>query len=212
MCANKNMNNPCCNSSLPSNDCNILGPFLAVNEACIKAEPPPPVSSGTVIPFSSGITPINLSTLLSGIPGIPSLIGFGTALPGFIPINDEFDTSGFATEAFSFSRSGTITAISASFTVTIGINALVGVTTVNARIYRAPEGSTVFTATSASIDLAPTFTGIVSTGITAFGSADITPVPLVRGDRLLMVFSITTSGVTVLQTLTGTASAGITIE
>ena len=211
MCADKDMNNNDCDCHLESSECNILGPFLAVKESCVKPTPPP-VRTGMVIPFSSGITLVNLSTLANGVIGLPSLIGFGTALAGFTPINNEFDTSGFATEAFSFSRSGTITAISAAFTVTIGINALVGVTTINARIYRAPEGSTVFTGTTATIDLTPTFTGIVSTGTTAFGSADITPVPLVRGDRLLMVFSITTNGVNVLQTITGTVSAGITIE
>lgn len=117
-----------------------------------------------------------------------------------------------ATEAFSFSRSGKITAISASFTTTIGINSLAGITTINARIYLAPEGSTVFTATNATVDLAPSFSGIISTGETAFGSAIITPVPLTMGDRLLMVFSISTNGVTVAQTITGTVSAGITVE
>ncbi|WP_054768654.1 exosporium glycoprotein BclB-related protein [Lysinibacillus parviboronicapiens] len=208
MCANNFMNHGGCGcSSSCNNECSALGPFVAIDAACIL----PPQATGSIIPFSSGITTVILASLATGLITAPSLIGFGTAIPGPTILGNTIDLSGVVTEAFSVPRPGNITAISASFTATLGVT-LVGTTTVTATVYRAPAGSTLFTATSATVNLAPAFTGIIAVGQTAFASATVPPVPVVTGDRLLMVFSITTAGVTVIQTLTGTASAGITIE
>ncbi|EON71228.1 exosporium glycoprotein BclB-related protein [Lysinibacillus sphaericus] len=209
MCTNNFMNHGgCgCSSGNGNGQCTALGPFVAIDAACII----PPQATGSIIPFSSGITPVILASLVTGLIATPSLIGFGTAVPGVTIVGNTIDLSGIVTEAFSVPRPGNITAISASFTATIALAVIAGTTTVTATVYRAPAGSSLFTATSATVNLAPAFTGLVSLGQTAFASANVAPVPVVTGDRLLMVYSITTSGVTVVQTLTGTASAGITI-
>jgi len=201
------LNNSMCGCSKNGNgECTALGPFVAIDAACITT----PQATGSIIPFSSGVTPVVLASLVTGLIATPSLIGFGTAVPGVTILGNTIDLSGVVTEAFSVPRPGNITAISASFSATIAI-ALIGTTTVTATVYRAPAGSTVFTATTATVNLAPAFTGAIALGQTSFASANVAPVPVVTGDRLLMVYSITTAGVAVAQVLTGTASAGITI-
>ncbi|MFJ7737009.1 exosporium glycoprotein BclB-related protein [Lysinibacillus sp. NPDC097287] len=206
MCSNC-MNNGGCGRG--GNDCANLGPFIAVDAACITT-PPPPTVTGSIIPFSSGVTPVVLATIVGGLVGVPSLIGFGSAVPGVTVLGNTLDLSSVVTEAFSVPRAGNITAISASFTATAAVT-LAGTTVVQATVYKAPAGSTMFTATNATVNLAPAFTGVIAVGGTAFASSTVTPVPVVAGDRLLMVYSILVDGITVIQTLTGTASAGITI-
>lgn len=188
-------------------ECKQLGPFLAVDKACIV----PQANTGSIIPFSSGLTPVALATVALGLVGVPSLIGFGTATPGVTIVGNTIDLSAVVTEAFAVPRAGNITAISASFKELLGVT-LLGTTTINARIYKATGNSAVYTATDASVNLTPSITGPVSVGQIFSASANLTPIPVAMGDRLVMVYSITVSGVTVVQVLTGTASAGITIS
>ena len=197
-----------CSSRSGNMDCPNFGPFLAVDAACIN--PQQPTAEGSIIPFSSGVTPVALTSLVTGLIATPSLIGFGSAVPGVTLLGNTLDLSGVVTEAFTVPRAGSITGLSASFSATVAI-ALIGSTTVTATIYRAPAGSTTYTATDATVNLAPAFTGAIALGATAFGSGSFAPVPVTAGDKLLMVYSITTTGVAVAQVLTGTASAGITI-
>ena len=189
-------------------NCTDLGPFRAIDAACIV----PPANTGSIIPFSSGVTPALLVSALTGVAGTASLVGFGTAIPGVSVAGNMIDLSGVVTEAFSVPRAGNITAISASFTTTVELTLLGTTVTVNAQVYRAPAGSTIFTATNATVDLAPPLTGTIALGDTVNATASLAPVPVVAGDRLLMVFTINSAGTTLIQTATGTASAGITIS
>ncbi|GLC89518.1 exosporium glycoprotein BclB-related protein [Lysinibacillus piscis] len=205
MCLN---NSSCGCSSNGNNGCSSLGPFVAIDAACIT--PPSVSATGSIIPFASGPVPAVLATLATGLVGTVSLIGFGSAVPGVSLVGTDIDLSAVVgTEAFSVPRNGNITAISATFSATVAA-ALLGTTTVHAQVYRAPAGSNIFSPTTASIDLAPAFTTI-AIGSTASATANVAPVPVVAGDRLLMVFSITATGITVANVLTGNASAGITI-
>ncbi|CAM5195730.1 BclB domain-containing protein OS=Lysinibacillus sphaericus OX=1421 GN=LS41612_01905 PE=4 SV=1 [Lysinibacillus sphaericus] len=202
------MSNSGCGCSSRGMECHALIAFLAVDAACIT--PSQPATGGSIIPFSSGVTPVVLTSLVTGLIATPSLIGFGTAVPGVTLVGNTLDLSGVVTEAFTVPRAGSITGLSASFSATVAI-ALVGSTTVTATIYRAPAGGTTYTATDATVNLAPAFTGAIALGATAFGSGSFAPVAVSAGDKLIMVYSITTTGVAVAQVLTGTASAGITI-
>lgn len=190
------------------NNCNALGPFLAIDAACII----PPPNTGSIIPFSSGITPVVLTSIAGGLVGTTSLIGFGTAIPGVTLAGTTIDLTGVATEAFSVPRAGNITAISATFTTLAALDLLGTNATINAQVYRAPADSNIFTATGATVNLTPPLTGTLALGAIASGSANVPPVPVAQGDRLLMVFSVTATGVTLVLTVTGTANAGITIS
>lgn len=201
MCMNNSM---CGCSNNNQNECHALGPFEAIDAACITTPP----ATGSIIPFSSGIVPVILTSVLGGAIGTVSLVGFGTSIPGVTLTGTNIDlTAVTGTEAFSVPRDGTITSISASFSATVAVT-LTGTATVRAQIYRAVAGSNVFSPTDAFVDLAPALSTI-AVGTITFGTRNVTPVPVAAGDRLLMVFSITSSGI--VAAVEGNASAGINI-
>ena len=204
MCLNNSMCG-CSGNRHGNGECNALGPFVAVDAACIT----PSVATGSIIPFSSGVTPVALVSLATGLIGTVSLVGFGTSVPWIALAGINIDlTSTLVTEAFTVPRPCTITSISATISATAALT-LTGTATVRAQIYRAVSGSNVFSPTGAFVDLAPALPLLaLAVGTIASGSANVS-VPVSTGDRLLMVFSMTTTGVAA--TLAGNASAGITI-
>ncbi|MDM5230754.1 exosporium glycoprotein BclB-related protein [Lysinibacillus pakistanensis] len=205
MCMNC-MNSACGGCANKNNECTALGPFEAIEAACITTPP----ATGSIIPFASGTVPVALAAVAGGAIGTVSMVGFGTSIPGVTLTGTNIDLAGATTgmEAFSVPRAGTITSISATLSVTVAVATFTGTATVRAQIYRAPAGSNLFSPTDAFVDLAPALTSLVVGAIT-FGTRNVTPVPVAAGDRLLMVFSVTTSGAAAL--VTGNASAGINI-
>lgn len=198
------MNSMCGGCGNHNNECPALGPFEAIDAACITTPP----ATGSIIPFASGIVPVVLTSIAGGLVGTVSLVGFGTSIPGVTLVGTNIDLSTLVgTEAFSVPRAGTITSISATFSATLAVD-LLGTVTVRAQIYRAVAGSNIFSPTTAFVDLAPSLSTI-ALGTIAFGTANVAPVPVAAGDRLLMVFSITSSGI--VASVTGNASAGINI-
>ena len=127
---------------------------------------------GSIVPFSSGIIPAVLVTTALGLVATASAIGFGTSVPDIIigPL-DTINLGILPSEAFSVPRAGNITAISASFVTTAAVALLTGPTTIRAQIYRAPQGSTTFTATGAFVDLAPPLPAPIAIGAIATGNA-----------------------------------------
>ena len=114
--------------------------------------------------------------------------------------------------AFSVPRDGTITDISAYFSVVLGLSLLGTDITVNAQLYSSTTPDNIFTPiTGAEVDLEPTFSGIISVGDIASGITSGLTIPVTAETRLLMVFTITAEGVDLVNILTGYASAGITI-
>jgi len=204
MCLNNSMCG-CSGNGHGNGDCTALGPFVGIDAACIT----PPVATGAIIPFSSGIVPVVLVSLATGLIDTVSLVGFGTSVPGVSLAGVNIDlTAAGTTEAFTVPRPGTITSISATL-ATVGALTLTGTATVRAQIYRAVQGSNVFSPTAAFVDLLPTLPALaIAPGTIVSGNANVS-VPVSTGDRLLMVFSVTTSGV--VATVTGNASAGINI-
>lgn len=190
------------------NVCKAVGPFTAPQAACA----PPPVRIGTMIPYASGKTLVNLSTNAIGSALNYAFIGFGAAIDVVGPLFGSIDVATVLDEAFSVSRAGALTAISASYTEPSTFNLGNRIFIVNARIYRATAGSTSFFATNATVDLNP-LTGNIIAGTTIHGENDNFPPVLVKaGDRLLMVFSLTEVGAVGVGNLQGRVSAGLTIE
>jgi len=205
------MNNSMCGCSSNNNVCENFGPFLAVDAACITN--PPAATVGSIIPFSSGLIPVELAILGSGLISTGSIVGFGTSIPG-VTIGNTIDITtgvpGVLSEAFSVPRAGTITSISASLTAIAAVGTIFGSVTVRAQIYRAVAGSNVFSPTTAFVDLAPAFSSVALFPI-AFNTKSVS-VPVAAGDLLLMVFSATSSATgAAVFTVSGAASAGINI-
>ncbi|MDW0118813.1 exosporium glycoprotein BclB-related protein [Sporosarcina thermotolerans] len=203
----------CCgnNNGIFQNRCHTLGPILAVDQNCLPpaTAPTAPAAQGSIIPFASGAVPVALTTVAGGVVGVPFFLGFGTAVPGTITggVIVLPTVGGLLNEAFTVPRPGTITSISATFTITVALT-LAPTATVRAQIYQAPAGSDTFSPTAAFVDLTPQLTTGLAVGSILTGSA-AAAVPVATGDRLLMVFTLL--GVTVIAAVTGTASAGIAI-
>ncbi|MFJ7934585.1 hypothetical protein [Sporosarcina sp. NPDC096371] len=172
-----------------------------------------PPSGCKNVQFSSGVSPVVLTTLANGVVGEPSIIGCGTAVAGVISTDGNIYSTGPVPEAYTVQHAGAITNISASFTITTVYNVIGQDAIVHAQVYRAPAGSDIFMPTGASVDLAPALTSLLPVGTTLTGAmAVIPPVTVDCGDRLLVVFTMSGSIGDVASTVTGTASATVTIQ
>jgi BclB C-terminal domain-containing protein len=165
-----------------------------------------------IIPYASGL-PITMTTILGGLAGLPSVVGFGSSASGLTLLGGAIDATSLTNMAFSVPRDGTITAMSSTFSTTLAL-ALIGTSiTVQAQMYSAPEGSNNFTPIpGAVVMLAPTLTGIVAIGATASGNTTGLSIPVTAGTRLLLVYSATASGIGLVNTVVGYASAGVSID
>jgi len=191
------------NESLTIKKCDNLRTFTANDINCISTSIP---IGGSIIPFSSGFEFILIGDNFGNGTNNVGLIGFGSSVSLVPLIGNTINLIGLPNEAFTVSRDGIITSISASFTYLGGVLDL-ETATVRAQIFRAPVGSNSFTATSARVDLAPSITALSGIGEISFGTANIPPVSVAVGDSLIMVFHVLEAGVAIA----GYASAGINI-
>ncbi|GAB0168612.1 exosporium glycoprotein BclB-related protein [Lysinibacillus sp. CTST325] len=197
------MNNCERNNESATFKCDRFGTFTTNDVNCINPSIPP---EGSIIPFASGLQFILIGNNFGNGTNNVAPIGFGSFVFPVTLIGNTINLNGIPNEAFTVPRDGNITAISASFTYLVGVVDL-ETATVRAQIFRAPVGSNSFTATSASVDLAPSITALSGIGQISFASANIPPVPVVGGDSLLMVFHVLETEVAIA----GYASAGINI-
>lgn len=167
---------------------------------------------GAIIPYASG-TPAVMTTILGGLVGTTSVVGFGINTPGVSLVGGLIDATSLTNMAFSVPRDGTISSIAGFFSNTVAL-ALVGTTvTVQAQLYSAPAGSNSFAPVpGASVTLAPSLTGIVSIGSTSSGQTTGLSIPVTAGTRLLLVYSATATGLSLINTVTGYVSAGVGIN
>lgn len=173
-------------------------------------------TGGAIIPFASG-SPVTLTTLIGGLTGTTSLVGFGNSVSGVSLVGSNLDLTGatgtLLNFAFTAPRSGSITSMSAFFSTTKAVS-LVGTTiTIQAQLYKALSASNTFTPVSgAAVNLAPGLTGVLAIGTASSGQTTGLNIPVAAGDRYLLVFSATASGLTLVNTIEGYASAGVNIN
>jgi BclB C-terminal domain-containing protein len=161
-----------------------------------------------VIPFASG-APAVLTGLVGNIVGTTTLVGFGSSFPGVSLTGGNISLvggAGVATNyAFVVPRDGTITSISAFFSVVVGLS-LLDTPDVTAQIYAStdPDSNTFAPVPGALVTM--TLPAVTVLGTTVSGTTSGLSIPVTEGTRLLMVFSGTS---TLVITLTGYASAGL---
>ncbi|MDF2648687.1 MAG: hypothetical protein K0Q73_4492 [Paenibacillus sp.] len=175
-----------------------------------------PSGNGAIIPFASG-SEFEMRTTTAGDSNVVGLIGFGAngigvESAGTIDISVNILNP---YQAFSVPRNGTITSISALFSVVeVDIPSLVDVT-LTAQLYSAPPNTDEFTAIpSASVVLATDITEAIPPGDIRSDITNNLNIPVLAETRLLMVFFTTasTGSIALLDTgLTGFASAGVNI-
>ena len=169
---------------------------------------------GAIIPFASGI-PISMTTILGGLTGIPSFVGFGSSAPGLTVLGPTIDLTNAAGTlsnfAFSVPRDGVITSISAFFSTTVAL-ALVGSTiTIRAQLFASTTPDNIFSPLPAIVTLAPTLTGLISVGDIFSGISTGLGIPVTAQTRLLLVFYADAAGLSLINTVDGYASAGVNI-
>ncbi|MEK3886279.1 exosporium glycoprotein BclB-related protein [Bacillus sp. FSL K6-3431] len=181
---------------------------------------PPGISGGgAIIPYASG-TPAVLTTVLGGLLGTTSLVGFGSSATGVSLVGGTIDLTGaggtLLNMAFSVPRPGVITSISAYFSNTLPVDLLLSTVTITAQLYRAlpaPLSNTFAPIPGAAVALAPPLTGLVALGTVSQGTTSGLAIPVAPGERLLMVFSAQeTSGIPIAAAIVGYASAGVAIN
>jgi len=171
--------------------------------------------ASAIIPYASGGL-ATLNIVAGGLAGTPAYIGFGSSAPGVTVFGNAITlgaTSGIANFAFTMPRAGTITSISADFTVIAATSLAITPTVVIAQLYSAPAGSNTFQPLSGTqLTLSPGIT-LLSVGQLLSGNL-ATNVGVAQGDQLLMVFAAAnpTGGILVLVgSINGYASAGVAI-
>jgi BclB C-terminal domain-containing protein len=118
-----------------------------------------------------------------------------------------------ANMSFSVPRDGTITDITAYFSIVLALSLAGTDLTVTAQLYESTTPNNIFSPVAGTaIALTPPFSGIISVGDIATGSLTGLSIPVVTGTRLLMVFSVTAEGLSLINTVTGYASAGVSIS
>jgi BclB C-terminal domain-containing protein len=167
---------------------------------------------GAIIPYASG-APIEMTTLLGGLAGTTSVLGFGTSATGISLIGGSINAATLTNFAYSVPRSGTITSISGFFSVTLGLNIIGSSLDIHAQLFSAPAGSNLFLPVPGAVaNLTPSLTGVVNVGDTASGTTSGLSIPVIAGSRLLLVYSTTMTGFGVGNVVTGYASAGVSID
>ncbi|WP_343534467.1 exosporium glycoprotein BclB-related protein [Pedobacter sp.] len=170
-------------------------------------------SSGTIIPYASGPTPIVMTTIAGGLSGTVSVLGFGNSAIGISLAAANINATSIANFAFVAPKNGTITSISGMFSTTVALSVLGTTITVTGQLYSAPANSNDFSPVAgATVTLAPGLTGIASIGTTMSGSTTGLSIPVTIGTRYLMVYRATATGITLINTVTGYASAGVNIN
>ncbi len=172
--------------------------------------------SGAIIPFASGL-PVALTTILGGLVGTSSMVGFGSSATGVSIVGGIIDLTGAAGTllnfAFSVPRDGTITSIAAFFSTTVALSLVGSTIEITAQLYSSPTPNNSFTAVpGAVVTLAPPLTNILAIGEISNGISSGLAIPVTAGTRLLLLFSATATGISLINTVAGYASAGLTID
>jgi BclB C-terminal domain-containing protein len=172
---------------------------------------------GAIIPYASG-TPAILTTVLGGLAGTTSLVGFGSSATGVTIIGTTIDLTGaggtLLNFAFSVPRAGTITSIAAYFSTTAALSLIGSTVTITAQLYSSTTPNNIFTPIpGAVVNLAPPLSGLVSIGTISNGVTTGLAIPVTPETRLLLVFSAdVTGGIDIATTVVGYASAGVAIS
>jgi BclB C-terminal domain-containing protein len=166
--------------------------------------------SGAIIAFSSGPTPVALTTALGGIVSTPQLIGFGSSVviaTAFTP--PLVLTAG--NEAWIAPRGGTITAFYADFTSSVAVS-LPESADIIAALFTAAAGFQSFTAV-ATVSVTLSVSGGLTIGQYVTNAATGLTATVTAGSRYVIVYYLSSLTGLVAQTVVGgTVGGGIAIS
>ncbi len=176
---------------------------------------PGPAGGSSIIPFSSGL-PVELRVQANGLPGIPALLGHGTAGNTLEALGDAIDITfpepALINFAFLMPRDGILKAIAASFSFTT--NEYLGSERLFIRAHLFAGNANLFTGLpGAFVDLEPVINNNrIEIGNFSKALVDNLNIPLNAGQRLLLIFSARTENTCSERRFSGFASSGIAIS
>ncbi len=176
------------------------------------------VGLGSIIPFASGSIPLSLDSAADGTIGIGGIIGFGDSTVTITPITTPpINLVAVGNFAFAMPRNGSITGVSAFFSVTGADAGVVSSVIVTAQLYESTTpGSNLFSPIpGTAVTLAPALPvagGLITAGTTTEGILTDLDIPVTAQTRIIMVFSITAPGAVAAASVAGYASGGVSIE
>ncbi|WP_315975843.1 exosporium glycoprotein BclB-related protein [Parapedobacter soli] len=165
---------------------------------------------GAIIPFSSG-APVSMTTLIGGLTGTPSVVGFGNNAQLLSILGSTIDLTTSPNMAFTMPRDGTITDLSAFFSATTGIT-LFEPLTIHAQLYQSTTPNNIFTPIENAEVTLPKLDGFVNIGDTRNGQASGLSIPVTAGTRILLVVYVSTIGSPIATAVNGYVSAGLAIR
>jgi len=154
-----------------------------------------------------------LTTVLGGLAGTGSAVGFGTN-EVVQPLAGVIDITGLMNVAFSMPRDGTITSMSAFASVGAAVLLVGSTVTLTAQLYESTAPDNTFTPVpGAVVTLAPPLTGLIAIGATSSGTTSGLAIPVTAGTRLLLVFSAAvTAGIDIATVINALTGAGVAIQ
>ena len=159
--------------------------------------------------------PVAPTTLIGGLAGFPSVVGFGNS--GTLPtvLGTTIDLTGaaglLANFSFSMPRDATITSISAYFSVTAALTLGIGTIDITAQLYQSTTPDNTFSPIPGALVTLPPLSGLISIGDNVSANSGPLSIPVTEGTRLLLVFSATSTGLAIAATAGGYASAGVNL-
>jgi BclB C-terminal domain-containing protein len=143
--------------------------------------------------------------------GLPSIVGFSDNFQLPTVLGATIDLTGLTDLTFMVPRDGTITSLSAFFSVTVGLSVLGSDINVTAQLYSAnPASNTLSLLPGSQVTLTPPLSGLISIGDVTMATQALN-IPVTAGTRLALIISIDVTGVAIATTLIGTVSAGLAI-
>ena len=168
-------------------------------------------ASETIIPIASG-DPVTLTTNVVDAEGVPSFVGFGSAVAGNQALTESIDMSMISNYAFSMPTDGTIDRLTAFFSTSIPSDLTNTEVTISARLYISETPNNTFTEIPGTIlNLTPTLTGNVPVNSIVTGSLTDLNIPVSAGSRLLFVIAASSTGDIFQNSIIGYVSGGIGI-
>ena len=155
--------------------------------------------------LGSGTASANMTSISGGLVGNTAIIGIGNVLNGSTINSNTIDLSSqTANVSVPIARNATLTAISASLTLTVALNLSGSTVNVIGQIYTNGGSGQVFTAiTGAAVALTPSLTGTELSGTYMSGLTTGLSTSVLAGNSLIYVFSITSSGTSLVNTVQG---------
>lgn len=160
-----------------------------------------------------------MTSLIGGLVGLPSFVGFGSNAPGIDVFGTTINLTGTVlginqNYAFTMPRDGVLTGLNVFFSVTAAVGVALGNYQIHAQLFRSqtPTSNAFDALAPTDIALTPTFPGLgISLGDVASGSATFS-IPVTAGDRLLLVFYVEPPALSVAASVIGYASGGLSID